>query len=232
MSFSVAGVLSRFTTRVVFLPGLLLALLVALTAAPPAQAQSAAIVLDGQFADWLGQPNVPDVQGDAQNSHSDLAAFYFTNNPDQDYLYFMAERWEPGSQGLELRLYIDTNNNGDYSETVDRLIDVSYHPNEGGRTYVELYDGQGGFLSQIAYQMNWGEPSKGRRVEWGVTFTDLGIAPYQTIRMQLVSNHGSNLSDGVAEVQWSPANALGWYLLAFLTIGGLCWLYYRRKVIA
>jgi hypothetical protein len=195
------------------------------------QAQSATILLDGLFDDWLGQPNVPDIQGDAWNSHTDISAFYFTNNPDQDYLYFMAERWEPGAQGLDLRLIIDTNNNGDMTETVDRMIDVQYHPNEGGRTDVNLYDGAGGFLNQIADRINWGEPGNGSKVEWGVTFSDLGIAPYQTIRIQLVSYSGNKVSDDVAEVQWSPANALGWYLLVFLGTIGLGWLYHRRRAL-
>lgn len=215
--------------RRVLLAGTLLAVSMVMLLVIPARAQTGAIVLDGQFGDWLGQPSIPDVQGDAQTNHSDLSALFFTNNPDQDYLYFMAERWDPGSEGMELRLFIDSNNNGTYSEAADRVIEISYHPNQGGRTNVDLYDGQGAYLSQIAYQMNWGEPSKGKRVEWGVTFTDLGIAPYQTIRMQLVSNHGTQLSDSVAEVQWSPANALGYWMLALLTAGALGWLYYRRR---
>ena len=198
----------------------------------PAQAQSAAIVLDGQFDDWLGQPNVPDDQGDAHTNHSDLSAFYFANNSDQDYLYFMAERWDLGSEGLDLRLFIDTNNNGLVTEPSDRIVEVRYHPNQGGRTYVDLYDGTGAFLKQVAYQMNWGEPGKASKVEWGVTFSDLGIAPYQTIRMQLVSYNGTQVSDTVAEVQWSPADALGWYLVIFLGIIGLGWLYQRRRVLA
>lgn len=214
-----------------FLRAVLFAVLLILSFNTPVHAQSAAIILDGQFNDWLGQPNVPDEQGDAQTNHSDLSAFYFTNNPDQDYLFFMVERWDLGSEGLELRLFIDTNNNGVSTEPVDRMIEVRYHPNRGGRTYVDLYDGSGGFLKQVAYQMNWGEPGKGGRVEWGVSFTDLGIEPYQTIRMQLVSYHGTQVSDTVAEVQWSPANALGWYLLVFLGSIGLAWLYSRRKAI-
>lgn len=232
MNTALAAAMNIFSVRGNFLVGALLAILIAVHTVSPAQAQTGAIVLDGQFNDWLGQPSVPDVQGDAQTTHSDLSTFYFTNNPDQDYLYFMAERWDPGAQGLELSLSIDTNNNGVYAEAGDRLISVTYHPNQGGRTYVNLYDGQGGFLKQIADRALWGEPGPGSRVEWGVTFTDLGIAPYQTIRLQLVSNHGTQLSDGVAEVQWSPANALGYWLLAFLTIAGLCWLYYRRRVMA
>ncbi|UCF27314.1 MAG: hypothetical protein JSW42_11815 [Chloroflexota bacterium] len=225
-----SGLFSWSSAPRVLIAGTLLALSLALLLVMPARAQSGAIVLDGQFDDWLGLPSVPDVQGDAQTNHSDLSAFYFTNNHDQDYLFFMAERWDAGSEGMELRLFIDTNNNGTYAEAADRLIELSYHPNQGGRTYVDLYDGQGAYINQIAYQTNWGEPGKGRRVEWGLNFTDLGIAPYQTIRMQLVSNHGTQLSDSVGEVQWSPANALGYWLLGLLTIAGLGWLYYQRRV--
>jgi len=220
------------SVRRILIGGMLLALSMAWLFVLPVRAQSGAIVLDGQFDDWLGQPSIPDVQGDAQTDHSDLAAFYFTNNPDQDYLYFMAERWNPGSEGMELRLYIDSNNNGIYSEAVDRMIELTYHPNQGGRTYVDLYDGGGIYLSQVADQMLWGEPGKGKRVEWGISFTELGIAPFQTISMQLVSHQGTQLSDSVAEVQWSPANALGYWLLALATAGGLGWVYYRRRLMA
>lgn len=212
--------------------GFLLALCLAIISAVPAQAQTGIIVLDGVFDDWLGQPNVPDDQGDAQTNHSDLSAFYFANNPDQDFLYFMAERWDLGSEGLELRLFIDTNNNGNIYEPVDRILEVRYHPNQGGRTYVDLYDGSGVFIKQVAYQMNWGESGKAGKVEWGVTFSDLGIAPYTTIRMQLFSYYGTQVSDSIAEVQWSPANALGWYLLLFFGTIGLGWLYFRRRSLA
>jgi len=215
--------------RIITIPGVILLLFLPFTTA---QAQSGSIVLDGLFDDWIGQPNVPDPQGDAQTSHSDIAALYFTNNPDQDYLFFLAERWNPGSEGLDLKLFIDTNNNGDNTEIVDRIIEVQYHPNQDGRTYVDLYDGAGGYLYQIADLVPWGEPGKGRKVEWGVTFTDLGIAPYQTIRIQLVSYSGNKVSDGVAEVQWSPANALGWLLLVVLGASGLFIVYSRRKALA
>jgi hypothetical protein len=204
---------SGSSVRRILIGGMLLALSMAWLFILPVRAQSGAIVLDGQFDDWLGQPSIPDVQGDAQTDHSDLAAFYFTNNPDQDYLYFMAERWNPGSEGMELRLNIDSNNNG-------------------GRTYVDLYDGGGVYLSPVADQMLWGEPGKGKRVEWGISFTELGIAPFQTISMQLVSHQGAQLSDNVAEVQWSPANALGYWLLALVTVAGLGWVYYRRTRMA
>ena len=206
-----------------------LALLVAAIPLDTAVAQTQLIVLDGQFADWLGQPNVADPQGDSQTDHTDIAAFYFANNLNQSMLYFMAQRWDVGSESMVLQLRIDTNNNVLYTEGVDRLIVINYNPNPYGNTDVDLYDGSGAYLSQIAADAYWGEPDKGSSVEWGVSFTDLGIVAYQTIRIQLFSYQGNQLSDAVSEVQWSPANALGWYLLIPLGLGGIAWLYYQRR---
>jgi len=223
--------LIKIRIQALLLSSLLCTVFIALVSYTPVASQSNAITLDGQFEDWLGQPNVPDGQGDAKTNHSDLSAFFFTNNPDQDMLFFMAERWDLGSEGMDLRLFLDTNNNGAITEPGDRIVAILYHPNQGGRTYVDLFDGAGGFLKQIAYQANWGEVGKGGKVEWGVTFTDLGIVPNQTIRMQLISYNGTQASDTVAEVQWSPANALGWYLLVFSGLIGLIWLYWKRRQI-
>ena len=213
----------------VFLVITALALLAAAMPLNTAVAQTQLIVLDGQFADWLGQPNVGDPQGDSQTDHTDIAAFYFSNNPNQAMLYFMAQRWDVGSESMVLQLRIDTNNNGFYNEGLDRLIVINYNPNPYGNTDVDLYDGSGAYLSQIAADDFWGEPDKGGSVEWGISFADLGIMAHQTIRMQLSSFQGNKLSDGVPEVQWSPANALGWYLLVPLGLGGMAWLYYHHR---
>lgn len=198
-------------------------------AASPALAQ-AAIVLDGQFSDWAGQPHVDDPQGDAQTGHTDLQAFYFATNPGVETAYFMAERWEAGAQPLNLVLMVDTNNNGVYTEAADRLVAVRYDPRPNdSRVDVILSTGQGTQIGIIAQNANWGEPQPGRRVEWGVSFADLGIQPFQNIRMTLVSLQGLQVSDTVAEVQWSPADALGWPLLAAFALLGVAWLVYRRR---
>jgi hypothetical protein len=192
-------------------------------------ARAANIVLDGSFADWLGQPNVPDPQGDAASDQTDLQAFYFTHNPGDATAYFMAERWQGGFLPLWLVLYVDTDNDGNYLEAGDRRIAVYYLPIPRGRVRVDLYDGTGTFINNIAANAAWGEAGvDGRRVEWGVSFADLGIAPFQPIRAQLVSMQGGSQSDSTAEVQWSPANALGYPLLAGLMAVGAAWLAHRR----
>jgi hypothetical protein len=193
-------------------------------------AQAANIVLDGSFADWLGQPMVPDPPGDAANGHTDLKAFYFAHNAGDATAYFMAERWQGGSQPLSLVLYVDTDNDGNYLEASDRRVTIDYKPNPGGRVTVDLFTGTGTFIKDIATNAAWGEAgANGSRVEWGISFADLGIAPFQPIRAQLVSTQGGDQSDGTAEVQWSPANALGYPLLAGLMAAGAAWLAHRRR---
>jgi hypothetical protein len=205
----------------------LLALLMAIMAVSVVKAQSGGIVLDGEFSDWDGQASVADPQGDSHTAHTDIKTFYFATNPDEEYLYFMAERWNTGAESVVYSLAIDTNNDGVYTDASDRRIEVIYNPSRGSAD-VALYDGVGGFLSQIADNQSWGEGKKGRYVEWGVSFADLGILPHQTLRLQLFSMQGGNVSDGVSEVQWSPADALGW-LLVPLALGGIAYLYFRRK---
>ncbi|MCC6191637.1 MAG: hypothetical protein IT318_21630 [Anaerolineales bacterium] len=193
-------------------------------------AQAADIVLDGAFADWLGQPVAPDPAGDAASTRTDLQALYFTHDAGGSTAYFMAERWQGSPLPLLLVLYVDTGNDGSYAGPNDRLVTVIYLPFPRGRATVDLYSGEGAYLKNIATSAAWGEAgSDGRRVEWEVSFADLGIAPFQAIRVQLVSLHGGALSDSVAEVQWSPANALGYPLLAGLTAAGAAWLAYRRR---
>lgn len=227
MNMKWTGLLIRFPSVRLIFWSLFLALLMAFTAVSVVKAQSGGIVLDGEFSDWGGQASVADPQGDAQNSHTDLQTFFFATNPDQEYLYFMAERWESSSASIVLSLAIDTNNDGIYTDSSDRRVEVSYNP-PNGFVSVDLYEGSGGFLSQIAVDQIWGERKKGRRVEWGVSFADLGILPHQTLRLQLFSMQGGNISDGVSEIQWSPADALGW-LLVPLALGGIGYLYFRRR---
>ncbi|MBU0492721.1 MAG: hypothetical protein KKA73_07935 [Chloroflexi bacterium] len=209
-----------------------LALAALLLATSPALAQST-ITLDSLFGDWAGQANVTDPVGDAQNNKTDLTAFYWATNPNEETAYFMAERVEgSNAPAITLWLRIDTNNNGSYDDTGDRIVQVDYDPrNDDSTVDVSLYDGTGAFLSTIASGADWGESKNegGQRVEWGVSFASLGIAPFQTINMQLVSMQGGGVSDSVAEVQWSPANALGWPLLILLLVAGVIFLFYQRQ---
>lgn len=207
---------------------IVLVVLAALAWCEPADA-AGPIVLDGQFNDWIGQAFVPDPQGDAGHSWNDLQAFYFATNPGDSTAYFMAQRWNAGRRAMTLHLLIDTNNNGVYINPGDRMLVVDYQVRGGGRVDVYLYTGAGAYIKTIASNMPWGEVNPGRQVEWGVSFADLGIAPYQTIRLQLQSIQDNSVDDTVAEVQWSPASALGYPLLAVLLGLGVVWLFYKRK---
>jgi hypothetical protein len=196
---------------------------------PPSAFAAGPIVLDGQFGDWAGQPSVDDPQGDARNDRTDIKAFNFTTNPDDETAYFMMERWEAGAQEVDYALQVDTNNNGNYSEASDRMVLVIYRPNPSGAADVTLLDGTGGMIRTIASNAPWGEKSPGARVEWGVSFADLGIAAFQTIRLQPLSMQRYDVSDAAPEVQWSPADALGWVGLGALALLGSVWLYRRQK---
>ncbi len=209
-------------------------LFVLLFLASPAQAASS-IVLDGEFADWRGQAHLDDPAGDAKDVTSDLLMFYFGSNPGEDTAYFMAERQEGGKSKLDLHLYVDANNNGDFGEAADRMISVTYHPkNKSSDVTVTVYTGEGSYLTTVAKNADWGEDRKegGLRVEWGVPFADLGIVEHQALRMYLESGDVKKPSDRVpdsGDIQWSPANALSYPLLALLALCGVAWLSKARK---
>lgn len=119
---------------------------------------------------------------------------------------------------------------------MDRVVLVNYQPNaENSRVDVSLFDGTGDQVAVIANNADWGESVSegGTRVEFGASFTQLGIAPGQTIRMYLESATGGGanpgIADGTAEVQWSPASILGWPLLLIVLIAGALWLTMTRR---
>ena len=209
-------------------------LIVLLFLAAPAQAASP-IALDGEFDDWAGQAYLDDPSGDARNDVTDLLTFYFGTNPDEATSYFMVERLKGGNNRLLLRLFVDANNNGDFTEAADRMISVDYRPrNNDSRVTVEVYSGDGAYLNTVAHNADWGETSKegGLRVEWGVSFDDLGIVPNQALRMYLESGNANRPSDRLpdgGDIQWSPADAMGYPLLALFALFGVTWLFKLRK---
>ncbi|RME10755.1 MAG: hypothetical protein D6802_08595, partial [Ardenticatenia bacterium] len=161
---------------------------------------------------------------------------YFDTNPNEETLYFMLERWEEDEDDkLHIWVLLDTNNNGSYNDPQDRLIRVIYKPKKkNSQVDVDVYDGTGGFIARVAHKADWGESEKegGRRVEWGVPFDVVGITPGQTIRMYAVTTHNKHLKkieDTTQEVQWSPANALGWPLLGGVALGGAFLLVRQRR---
>lgn len=211
-----------------------LALLAALLCVGVARA-AGPIVLDGSFGDWAGQASISDPHGDSGNGPTDIRNLFFATNPGDSTLYFMAERWERANGTISYRLYLDMDNNGVYTDPGDRFIVVDYkEQKQKSQVDVSLYDGSGNRLSTVASNQDWGdsENTGGTRVEWGVTMADLGMVPGQTIRMTLQSMEGNSVSDSANEVQWSPADALGWPLLIAILVGGSLWMAYQRKRMA
>ena len=77
-------------------------------------------------------------------------------------------------------------------------------------------------ISIVATGVDWGEQgsSGASKVELGVSFVDLGFAPGSAVAVSMytVSKQGSSIDDGTAEIQWTPANALGWVLILIIIV--------------
>jgi hypothetical protein len=195
--------------------------------AAPVAFGAGTITLDGAFADWSGQSCISDPQNDAIDPETDIKQFCFANNAGVANAYFMLERYDRESdKELELVLYFDINNNGSYGDAVDKTATISYKPTgQSGRTDVSA--------NGWSARGEWGLSKKdgGFMTEWYVPFSALGINPGQPIRMYIVSMKENQVSDESAEVQWSPADALGWLLIgAMLTTGSVYFAFRRRSL--
>ena len=189
-----------------------------------------AIGLDGQFDDWVGQPNVPDPIGDGSSNNTDLTAFYWTLGSGQDILYFMFERTSANGPAY-FAVDIDGNNNGGFGDAEDRRVLVYYKPeNNAGSVSLTVFDGQGGTVGGAGG--NWGESKSqgGSRAEVGVSFGDLGIDGHQVVNMRALVGQNAGLSnvdmapDG-GTITWTPVPVMGWLALGLfmLAVIGIAW---------
>jgi hypothetical protein len=211
---------------------------------------AANIVIDGQFADWTGKPNITDPAGDVTPITADLTALYWATNPGDPTVYFMVQRNYPGASGSQTgyyRVYVDTNCNGNYSEARDRIIYVTYDPTASqGLTTVKIYAGNApSETSQLAtHSGNWGDhlgsaPTGGTRTEFGVSYADLGIGSNQQLCFWVGSFPPNDFGDdtpidripGSGIITWTPIPALDYPLLA-LVIGGVIAVVWKRKAFA
>jgi hypothetical protein len=195
--------------------GVILLMFFMLFRAVPAVLGAETIVLDGLFTDWNGQSCISDPTGDVADPKKDITLFCFATNPGVENTYFMAER-ASGNTEITYTLFIDTNNNGIFNDSTDKIVTIQFKPTgQKSRVIVEWPGGQA--------SGDWGESkSQGaERAEWYVPFAALGISPGQPIQMYLASSQDI---DTTAIVQWSPANALGWILLGVILVGASVWM--------
>jgi len=207
---------------------------------------AANIVVDGQFADWAGKPNLTDPAGDVTPARDDLTAFYWATNPGDPTTYFMVQRSFPvGNTKGFFHIFIDTNCNGNYGEATDRAIYVTFDPNAlVGLTALDVYPGNspGAGVPISTNAGNWGDPAGpapngSTRTEFGVSFANLGISANQQICFWLGSYQ--NYDDvtfvdripGTGDITWTPIPALDYPLLA-VVVGGVVVVVWKRKAFA
>jgi hypothetical protein len=203
--------------------GIILLMFFMLFRAIPVVLGAGNIVLDGQFVDWNDQSCISDPVGDVTDPHMDITRFCFATNPGVSNAFFMAERANSGN-AITYFLYVDVNNDGNFNDPSDIVVTIDYKPiGNGSRVTVSW---PGGSVTG-----NWGEDKRvgPMKVEWYVPFSAMGISAGQPIQMYLASSYGSGVLDTTAIVQWSPANALGWILLAIVMVGASVWMTFLSR---
>jgi hypothetical protein len=212
-------------------------IMLAIVAVRPHVLAAGTITIDGSFGDWSGQPSISDPLNDCHKAELDITSFSFTTNPGAATAYFMVRRQVAKNGPIGYILSVDTNNDGDYTDSSDRNVHVRYDPtSSGSRVDVTLTSGTGQSLGTVASNADWGEslPEGGLRVEWPATFTQLNITSGQPIRMRVSSrpgnsNQSNSICDTTGDVQWSPADALGYPLLGVLLGGALLGVVRERR---
>ncbi|HEX5501930.1 MAG TPA: hypothetical protein VFW96_04875 [Thermomicrobiales bacterium] len=212
---------------------LIFLVLVAAAAAPVAAA--GAIALDGAFGDWAGQACLGDPAEDAA-TRGDIAQFCWATNPDDATLYFEVVRVDQPTNASPATyvVYLDTNNNGVYTDAADRTITVKYQPKNNDTSTVGVTVATAGGATLGSTGGDWGDSFEtgSTRVEFGAGFADLGITARQPIRFYVTSSDGDRApDDGDVQVAPVPVLGLGWALppLAALTAGVGLWAGVRQR---
>ncbi|NLW91915.1 MAG: hypothetical protein GXY34_10015 [Syntrophomonadaceae bacterium] len=181
-----------------------------------------AIVVDGNFNDWVGQPSLADPVDGGFIAIDDITRFGWATNPNEERLYFMIERKTYLLHKLwpaHFILYIDGNDNGNYGDKHDYYIDIEYKPLLGS-VDVDVYDRKGKPVA--SYIQNGGQIAGVDKVEFSVPMTDLGIIPpSQTIRMYVVGVESHDRVPNGGDIQWSPIPIMPSWLLATIFVAGL-----------
>jgi hypothetical protein len=143
-----------------------------------------------------------------------------------------------GNPKVYFFVFLDTDNNGTYTDAADRMVKVMYDPQQNSsNVVVTVFSGTGQQISQSSG--DWGESAQegGTRCEWRVSFTDLGIDARQTISMYAgaSSNDDPSRIDRVPDngsITWTPIPILGypWLIILFIAVVGVIW-YVRGRFV-
>ena len=201
---------------------------------PPARPASSTslIVLDGEFHDWEGQANIVDSASDASKQRGDILAFYWGDN-ESETMFWMVERATEESTKLVIySVHLDMNNNGDFNDDVDRIIEVQYQPRaDDSRVDVKVRRADDNFKLAEYENRDWGESEQegGSRVEFGVSVDDLEFSFGAAFRMYVESNFNDRAPD-TGDIQWSPMPILGYVGLGLvLGLGGVAIWWFRLR---
>lgn len=218
------------------------------------------VVMDGEFEDWNGRAYLPDPYDDTKHHWDDVRYWYWATNDNVSALFFMIERYEhsghnqeqddkikdedpayaiPFQAGIQegkdkdkkqvhYTIFVDLDNDGRFDEPTDATIFAAHYPKYEGLTLVNVF----GPNQYQTYTGMWGDPDNegGRRVEFPVPFSYLGIEAGQVIRMtlfatdkrkdwddpdpiseyeRLVDRREADRVPDDGDLQWSPVSTLG-----------------------
>jgi hypothetical protein len=198
----------------------------------PVQA-GAGITLDGNFDDWAGKPCVSDPAGDAP-ANLDIILFCFVSDFDTEEIFFMFQRSGSGMAPTDYTIRLDINNDGDYNDPEDRLIQIRYNlSNAHSMVDVTVYDGTGNYLTTVASKADWGESGRegGARVELGMSWAQLGLTPGVTAAATMDIYSGNMVDILDTPVTWTPADALGYIILGIIVVCAALYMVYRKRIL-
>jgi len=210
------------------------------------------ITIDGSFSDWGGEAFISDpCEDNSGDERYDPHEFYWANNLNEEVNYHMIKRHteecDPFDGDNELEddgkfiLFIDANNDGDFTTSSDRKVEIKHEPDNSGRVKVKVRQADNDNVISDSGWNNWGESEGqgGLRAEFALSWSDLGISLGDVIRMYVISYSGTvgnpnerdRLPDS-GDVQWSPASIFGPILLALVTGLGIfvIWWFRGRKI--
>lgn len=219
------------------------------------------IVMDGHFEDWeeAGYTYIDDPPGDIiavseqTSTAGDTKRLYWGANRGESNLYFSIIRY-PSNVKDEQRhkmtgkLFFDINNNGKYTDTVDKAGLFQYNPNSG-EVRVRLYNRDSHDDSPTWKAIgDWGErKDDGTQFEFYFPFEKLGLIVNQPVRFYATTafskndnpksdddwvldddfddfdlyKHDFDLIPNTGDIQYTPVPVLGYFLLIVLMTLGL-----------